>query len=289
MTFIIPDSMVVFSTTDGGATWDTSAVDEDDPLSPLWSLCDIQFIDHIRGVIVGYGRNIVYYTENGAAHWNRVCWDGDELVRTINRVFTVNIDTTYFSEEGTNNLYRTFDKFETIDTLVSPLFIEDMHFFSGLNGIIVGRGGVYETSDGGETWSFSEGTEDLRLSDVDFSSPTYGVAVGWGNTIALYYREEGIALSQPHPRMLLKAYPNPFNSLVSIRMDIPLPCNVRVGIYNTKGDKVKNLFAGKVKSGILSLEWNGMDEMGREMPSGIYLCRVISGNRSKTAKIVLVK
>jgi hypothetical protein len=93
----------------------------------------------------------------------------------------------------------------------------------------------------------------------------------------------------PSHTKLLKAYPNPFNPQVSIRYDLAVEADVKIEIYNLKGQKVKTLQNKHCVPGYYNLVWDGRDSNGIEMGSGIYLYRMNSGNYNATGKLSLVK
>ncbi|MBW6514023.1 MAG: T9SS type A sorting domain-containing protein, partial [Candidatus Syntrophosphaera sp.] len=84
-------------------------------------------------------------------------------------------------------------------------------------------------------------------------------------------------------------YPNPFNPTTTIRFDLPENSPVRLEIYNVKGQKVRSLLGSDLPKGSHSVIWNGLDDSGRPVSSGIYLYRLNSGSNEKTRKMMLMK
>lgn len=84
-------------------------------------------------------------------------------------------------------------------------------------------------------------------------------------------------------------YPNPFNPATRIRLRLENPGPARVEIYAMDGRRVRTLLDETREAGDLELVWRGEDDSGRRMPSGSYLCRLVSGRESDTAKLVLLK
>ncbi len=87
-----------------------------------------------------------------------------------------------------------------------------------------------------------------------------------------------------------KAYPNPFKQgthiTLSVAKDAP---ELEVGIYNIRGQKVRTLINGQLKAGPMNLWWDGKDANGRQMPSGVYFCRLQNGKTNQNIKLMLVK
>lgn len=96
--------------------------------------------------------------------------------------------------------------------------------------------------------------------------------------------ESPIAISS-----LGKAYPNPFTSTTSIILDAAKDTEIKIHIYNIRGQKVKTLVSGKINPGRHILHWDGTDASGRAMPSGVYFCRMQQGNTMQNRKIILMK
>jgi hypothetical protein len=84
-------------------------------------------------------------------------------------------------------------------------------------------------------------------------------------------------------------YPNPFNASTTIAFSIPETGQVRVSVYNIKGQKVKELINTEMASGIHRLVWNGKDTNSRDVGSGIYFFKLESGGNTSIRKAMLMK
>ena len=87
----------------------------------------------------------------------------------------------------------------------------------------------------------------------------------------------------------LSNYPNPFNPETSISFRIAESGNVKLDIYNIVGRKVKTLVSGKVDKGDHIVKWNGKNDTGNSVSSGVYLCRLKTSNTCKVHRITLLK
>lgn len=83
--------------------------------------------------------------------------------------------------------------------------------------------------------------------------------------------------------------PNPFNPTTVIRYDLPEDGPVSVIIYNVLGEGVRTLFSGSQRMGRHSITWDGRDELGKAVESGIYFCQVQSGSQRQIVKMTLLK
>ncbi|RMF62551.1 MAG: T9SS C-terminal target domain-containing protein [Calditrichaeota bacterium] len=88
---------------------------------------------------------------------------------------------------------------------------------------------------------------------------------------------------------LQQNYPNPFNPTTTIRYQVPQAANVRIVIYNLLGQRVRTLVDERKPAGTYSVQWNGRDDSGRTVASGVYLYRLVSGKFRQTQKMLLLK
>ena len=82
---------------------------------------------------------------------------------------------------------------------------------------------------------------------------------------------------------LYQNYPNPFNPSTEIKYSLPEKSNVKLEIYNVLGQKIKTLVNSIEEAKMKSVNWNGLDDNGRNVASGVYLCRL------ETDKFISVK
>ncbi len=75
-------------------------------------------------------------------------------------------------------------------------------------------------------------------------------------------------------------YPNPFNPSTTIKFALPEAGAVRLAIYNSNGQLVRTLYSGEMPAGRFSLEWDGTNEAGERVASGVYLAVFKAGDPS---------
>ena len=98
------------------------------------------------------------------------------------------------------------------------------------------------------------------------------------------------ALPPTPPFELLQNHPNPFNPSTRISFNVSSPGkNLSLAIYNLRGQKVKTLADGSFEKGSHSLVWDGLDDNGRPVASGIYTYRLFDGTTAQTKRMVLMK
>jgi hypothetical protein len=84
-------------------------------------------------------------------------------------------------------------------------------------------------------------------------------------------------------------YPNPFNPNTTIQFTLPHRANVELTVYNVLGQQVKTLENKSLPAGVNTVEWDGRDESGNIVSSGIYLYRLRADSFVATKKMALVK
>ena len=84
-------------------------------------------------------------------------------------------------------------------------------------------------------------------------------------------------------------YPNPFNPETTISYQLPENSEVELAVYNLKGQKVKQLVSDQLSAGQYSVVWNGKDDNGKSVSSGIYFYKMKTDNFEKTKKMILMK
>lgn len=93
----------------------------------------------------------------------------------------------------------------------------------------------------------------------------------------------------PSDYMLKDNYPNPFNPTTSIEYAIPRSEYVRLDIYNISGQRIRTLQADFQLPGQYKAMWNGIDESGRLVASGIYICRLKTQSMILSKRMLLLK
>ncbi|MDO9576653.1 MAG: T9SS type A sorting domain-containing protein [Candidatus Cloacimonadales bacterium] len=96
----------------------------------------------------------------------------------------------------------------------------------------------------------------------------------------------------PKPEIKLSNHPNPFNPSTEISFQISDFSNqdLEIQIFNSKGQKLKNLPITQSQNHQISIEWNGTNSIGKPCPSGVYLYKLVSGEKELAAnKMLLLK
>jgi hypothetical protein len=93
----------------------------------------------------------------------------------------------------------------------------------------------------------------------------------------------------PFEYALKQNYPNPFNPETNIEFALPKESNVSLVVYNLLGQTVRTLVSGTVAAGAHTAHWDGKNENGANVPSGIYFYKLNTPEFFQTNKMVLVR
>jgi len=155
--------------------------------------------------------------------------------------------------------------------------VGDLELIVGLND---GHVYVFELpeSDGGEVLWGMAGYDAARTSHV----PTDGDAFARGQGQS---DEPGLAQNASSVRVS----PNPFNPAVEIRYGVEMTSDVNLEIFDVGGRRVRRLLDEVRPPGAHALFWDGRDDVGKVLPTGIYFLRIHVGDSSRSVRLVLAK
>ncbi len=88
---------------------------------------------------------------------------------------------------------------------------------------------------------------------------------------------------------LWQNYPNPFNPSTVIRFALPQAGQMRLAVYNILGHRIRTLMEGVRPAGEFQVTWDGRDEAGRQVASGIYFYRLEAQGQGQTRKLTLMR
>jgi hypothetical protein len=87
----------------------------------------------------------------------------------------------------------------------------------------------------------------------------------------------------------LLSSPNPFNSSTTLTFSLPSPCSVSLAIYSLTGQKIRTMISGTFSAGSQSVLWNGRDDSGQVVSSGVYFSRLQAGKQVAVVRMLLLK
>ena len=99
----------------------------------------------------------------------------------------------------------------------------------------------------------------------------------------------GSETPRPHAAVLRQNYPNPFNPVTTIRYVLPAGGEVLLQVFDVRGREIKRLVDGYVEAGEWSVVWDGSNERGDSVASGVYFLRLRTGGENAVRKIILLQ
>ncbi|MEA1987134.1 MAG: GLUG motif-containing protein [Candidatus Marinimicrobia bacterium] len=158
---------------------------------------------------------------------------------------------------------------------------------------------TFTTSNDSITTSYNSNSGILTLSSdilyFGISQFTIEVADNFGMTrdsaIVKVIRSQVGVIDNTIPKefSLNQNYPNPFNPSTTIEFAIPKMTDVNITIYNILGQRIKTINMREKQAGIYKIIWNGENEFGQVVSTGIYFYKIIAGKNSDIKKMVFMK
>lgn len=149
-------------------------------------------------------------------------------------------------------------------------------------------GGTLQLDDNDVTTLIPGEAIDLKF-DVPAQPDIDGVARAFFVKARGYYVPFEKEATLPGSYSLEPNYPNPFNPTTSIRYALPASGHVTLRIYNVLGQSVRTLVDGTVEAGVHDVLWDGSDDTGIPVASGVYFYRLTAGDFEQSRKMVLIK
>ena len=154
-------------------------------------------------------------------------------------------------------------------------------------------GGIFVSTDNGDTWSpVNAGLTNPDIETIHFSpaGQFFAGTVGGGMVTTSTPTDLGDHPAVvPTDHRLLQNYPNPFNPSTAIAYTLPRAEYVELTIFNTLGQTVITLSPGMQNAGSYTVKWDGLNEAGNPVASGVYFYRLQAGPEASTKSMVLMR
>ena len=190
-----------------------------------------------------------------------------------------------FDPEMVNILSTSLSKFQD-DVIVTSKNIEDGKLklvVANLNsGLIEADENMYLNLplqfDGNDYQISTVSLKDIKIAGAD------------GNIVRSFSRKESSDVKAiPVNFALQQNFPNPFNPSTEIRFDLPENDYITLTVYNMMGQKVKTLASGNMTPGFHSIIWNGTNDLGAKVATGMYFYSINTKNFQSIKKMLFLK
>lgn len=141
------------------------------------------------------------------------------------------------------------------------------------------------------SWTAADGLASDHINDI-VPAPDGSLWIATDAGISQYVDPAGVTRStntQLPTKLTMSNFPNPFNLSTQIALNLPKSGAVSLIIYNTLGEKIRTLTESHMIRGVSHVNWDGRDDKGRTVESGIYLVRAEQSGKIQTLKITLTK
>lgn len=282
----------IFKTTDEGNNWNDAS--NGLPSEEYFQAGPIDVNPLYPDTILVGTNTGVYRSTNGGDNWDTTIVKG--FIPGIN-IHPSQPNIAFASTTYDWSTYKTTDSgiswYKTIGS--SGEFARNMIFHPVYPNIIYNTENL-KSIDTGDTWVKMDSLN--SWTDLSSSKQKNINLFGASGSYGLYSYTDVILSINEEPSLntncFTQSYPNPFNSTTIIRVEIPQQSFVSIIIYNSLGQKVNRLLdKTEFQAGKHSYRWNGKDENGISVATGIYFCNLIIERsekiESRTLKLILLK
>ncbi|MBT4359813.1 MAG: T9SS type A sorting domain-containing protein [Candidatus Marinimicrobia bacterium] len=172
------------------------------------------------------------------------------------------------------------------DFIISTAIEEGLIRFVGASSSPDGEAGTFATLNFTMNGDFEVGNQtEVFLESMKFNSNL--VIEDVSTIVSSIVSVDPVSI--PTEYVLKQNYPNPFNPSTTLRYGLPEDATVSFVIYDIRGEVVKTIDSGTQIAGWYEHVWNGLDESGQSVSTGLYLTRLQAGSYTKVIKMLYLK
>jgi hypothetical protein len=220
---------------------------------------------------------------------------GDANVENINFTLQLTAPARYLLAEITGSIHTSNGN------KTSKTWSEESAGFDGATVLVKKSGSTQGWSDAqpvSADGSFSvsveaDGEYDLMVTAKDYDNTYVSEVTVENQEASVNIGLEATAID-PRDRVVISnllhdAYPNPFNPTTTIRVEMVTSELASLEVYNVLGQRVNTLFNGMMKTGLNTFTWNGTDNHGNNVASGLYFYQLKYGQQVQTKAVMFIK
>ena len=281
------DPKRLYHTIDGGKTWKEQSLKG-------YFINVLKFLNARTGwALIGQSETLVYRTDDGGDTWQQITKIGVGSRAPYGELTIISPDTLWVSNSyfalSTDGGY-TWN--ETAENVLGLYMADRLHYwkryFVGKKNITT----ILYTEDGGSTFTEIYSGPLLEISGMSgLSNGMLWIATLKGQLMKYTPNISGISEIKTIPRSfeVYQNSPNPFNSSTSIRFLLSSQASVNLYIYDILGRKTRILFDNKCNPGSYIVSWDGRNDMGKEVTSGIFFYKLSVNAQTETKKMLLLR
>ncbi len=200
-------------------------------------------------------------------------------------------------EEGRNEaVRRMFDDGTNGDAVAGDSIFTIQYTFYPDSGDVVGQEFKFGIGGGDNEGGFGNN----HIENIDDSNPNATINAQFGSIDPLFYSawdfdNQGPATAiedlnvTPLTFELAQNYPNPFNPTTHIQYQLPKASDVKLTVFNVLGKEIVTLVNQKQNAGTYQLTWDGTNNAGLQVSSGVYFYKIEAGDFTKINKMMFIK
>ncbi|MEO8665396.1 MAG: T9SS type A sorting domain-containing protein [Ignavibacteria bacterium] len=275
------------------------------PVQGVSATQDLQFTDLNTGWTIGsyfddtgHDTSYIFRTIDGGAAWDKIFQKSKTVLLSSS---FLNNSTGWISGVDNENFLNANLLLKTTNggmnftrhDLEIGMYFRSITFKNNMQGWACGNN-VYRTTDGGNNWVMQLSNSGSFYNSIFFVDSLNGWVVGYDGVI-FSTRTGGItavnnySVNSPTDFILDQNYPNPFNPKTIINYELPSNVNgqradVKLIVYDLLGKEIVTLVDAKQNPGSYSIDFDGSN-----LPSGIYLYKLTTGEYIEVRKMTLLK
>ncbi len=270
----------------------TFDLDSDDPNPPVFTSLRIQKGDGVSDGVIERGQQAVLQF-SAADFLAQDTLIAEFTLQTLNYAPIAGDSTHVFIREFGGETWTALPFSQIGEEAASPA--TQYYFLAKRRGLVNFPSGVIYNADLSNFTQSDSTAYDLRLVIQDAAGNTAdwtispAFIVGGFDPVTAVADEDDPGFHIPRKFELYQNFPNPFNPETTFRFDLPKPSQVSFEIYDLMGRRVRTLLEKKMTAGEYSVLWDGKDNYGRVLPSGVYYFKITAGTFNRSGKAVLLK
>jgi hypothetical protein len=197
------------------------------------------------------------------------------------------------------------DRVSSFEIQIANIDNENRQVIIGLISMVTGDRPDLAVGDGPVAllhFNLDPGVDKVEITPIELENPNHSLTYYYNDyssgrpvVTAVHPEVETGQVFYANPSSIPTAYalrqnsPNPFNPRTAIMFDMPNAGDVKISVFNVLGQNVTDLVDGHMEAGTHEVVWNGKDNDGATVASGIYFYRIDTNQFSDTKKMMLLK